>query len=228
MRGKALDRFNDRIGGMKMLKRSQAINLTVLPLFLLLSSCAPPSSPPTATTSPIELDVPAATLPPAWTMTPSSIASPSPTGTGPPLDPTQHIETETISIDPTLTPIPASPTSVPTKPEEVLEAAWQAFLANDEALLTSYYNPHGQMICKLGFGTMVRCVGIAYQVRGLRTIENWYTLEPLYVTDSGVLIVLRTEWAESESAWDHGFTLYKENGIWQLDEPETIVYEYNP
>lgn len=211
---------------MMIFKRSQVINLTVLPLFLLLSSCAPPSSPLATTTSPIELDVPAATLPPAWTMTPSSIANPSPTGTSTPLEPTQPIETETITSELTLTPKPASPTSVPTKPEEVLEAAWQAFLANNEALLASYYNPHGQMICKLGFRTMVRCVGIAYQARGLRTLENWYTMDPLEVTENAVIIFLMTEWAESDKLWSHLFTLYKEDGVWKLDEPETMIYEH--
>jgi hypothetical protein len=77
-------------------------------------------------------------------------------------------------------------------------------------------------------GTMLRCVGIAYQVRGLRTLENWYTLEPLYLLDAAVFIFLITEWEESDTAWEHMFTLYKENGVWRLDEPEMIVHEYNP
>jgi hypothetical protein len=137
-------------------------------------------------------------------------------------------EPATSSAVPTDTSLPVEPTKVPTTPEEVFTAAWQAFLAKDEALLASYYNPHGQQICKLGFGTMLRCVGIAYQARGLRNLENWYTLEPSYLGDSGAFIFLITEWAESETAWLHMFTLYNENGIWRLDEPETIVYEHNP
>ncbi len=75
---------------------------------------------------------------------------------------------------------------------------------------------------------MLRCVGIAYEARGLRNLEDWYFEEPLVYQDTGAFIFLITEWEESESAWLHMFTLYKENGIWQLDEPETIVYEHNP
>jgi hypothetical protein len=103
-------------------------------------------------------------------------------------------EPTTTSAIPTDTSPPAEPTKVPTTPEEVFTAAWQAFLTKDEALLASYYNAHGQQICKLGFGTMLRCVGIAYEARGLRNLEGWYIEEPLVYEDSGAFIFLITEW----------------------------------
>ena len=75
---------------------------------------------------------------------------------------------------------------------------------------------------------MLRCVGIAYQARDLRALEHWYTMEPIYLTDEAAFVFLVTKWATSDAHWEHLFTLYKEDGVWWLDDPEAIVYEYYP
>jgi hypothetical protein len=176
----------------------------------------------------------AATLPPSWTSTPvpepssSPTINPAPTDTNAPNETQTSGPPETATSAPSPTIPPASPTPPNTEPERLVTAAWEAFLARDEATLASYYNEHGQRICTLGFGSMLRCVGVAYQARRLNTLENWYTLEPIYLADEAAFVFLVTKWAESESYWEHMFTAYKEEGVWKLDEPETIIYEYSP
>jgi hypothetical protein len=73
--------------------------------------------------------------------------------------------------------------------------------------LASYYNENGKQLCTQVFGSMLQCVGIAYQARGLRSLEYWYTLDPIYLTDEAAFVFLITKWATSGTRWEQAFTL---------------------
>ena len=211
------------------MKLPRMLSLATLITFMA-GACASTGTPAPAFPPAVEPDEVAATLPPSWTETPLPEPSLSPTMTAsiPPTETETSSPTEIATIEPSPTLPAASPTPPKTEPERIVTAAWQAYLERDEARLSSYYNAHGKQICMLGFGSMLRCVGIAYQARDLRTLEHWYTMEPIYLTDEAAFVFLVTKWATSDAHWEHLFTLYKEDGVWWLDDPETIVYEYYP
>lgn len=106
-----------------------------------------------------------------------------------------------------------------------MAAAWSAYLAGDENILKSFYGPMGKTVCEWAFDSYLTCMGIAYSARGLAGPEDWYILSlPRYYEDA-VTLFLVTKWSNSDAEWQHMFDMYRIDGQWKIDDPQTIVYK---
>jgi hypothetical protein len=187
----------------------------------------------------------APTLPKEWTSTPEKIPTilnqeQIQSGETPATDPGQptqagipeaatKAETATPIYKATFTPLPTlQPTlsiGYPDEPEGVLAAAWNAYLDRDEETLKTFYGPMGQEVCELAFDSYLNCMGAAYSVRGLTEPEGWYILSLPRYTEKAVTLFLVTAWSDSDAEWQHMFDMYRIDGQWKIDDPQTIVYE---
>jgi len=114
-------------------------------------------------------------------------------------------------------------------PEDIVTQAFAAYMGNDEHTLLRLYTKEAANICILGFGSITTCIGIAYDIRGLEKLEEWYLLADEDPVDDTLLVVetVITRWAGDDNLWRHDFILEKVNGNWLISQPLTKIDVYN-
>jgi len=209
--------------------RATPVGFVCLCAGIILGSCAglDATLPPTSTQLRITDATAAIALPAGWTPTQTQ----APSATAPPTF------TPTVTLTPTPWPtLTAKPVLTPTSTfavegastDDVVAHAFVAYIRNDEHTLLRLYTKEATEICTLGFGSIMNCIDIAYDIRGLENLEGWY-LRPDEEVEEGSILELETvitKWAEDDRQWQHVFWLEKVDGNWMITYPQTKIEVY--
>jgi hypothetical protein len=212
-----------------MSMRTTSVGAACMGAGMALAACAglAQAPPPTPTARKLTDASAAILLPAGWTATPTDI----PSATAPPTVPPPP--TMTATPKPTFTPKPVlTPTETfvveGASTDDIVTQAFAAYLRKDEQTLLRLYTKEAADLCKVSYGSITKCIGVAYRVQGLSGLEDWYLLpnDPAQGDHILEFEVVITKWSNDDNSWMHLFLLEKVDGNWLITEPETKVYVY--